>query len=169
MPKEPIPLNSSTLLLASAVPVKVGVVSLVTLSLLELPVSEEEARAGVDGAAGANVSMVIDILGDAASAFPAASNAFAVTEYVPSEASESSVKTQFPLLSACVVPTELFPANASTVLLASAVPVKVGVVSLVMLSVFEDPVSEAASRSGVVGGEGADVSTVMLNAPDSDD
>ena len=161
--------NSSTVLFASAVPVNVGVVSFVRLSLLDVPVSESAARSGTDGAAGADVSMAIDMLGDAASAFPAASNAFAVTEYVPSETSEPSVKTQFPLLSAVVVPNELDPANSSTVLLASAVPVRVGVVSLVMLSLFDGPVSEAAARSGVVGGEGAVVSTVMLNAPDADD
>ena len=47
-----------------------------------------------------------------------------------------------------------------TVLPASAVPVKVGVVLLVMLSVLEDPVSEALVMSGVLGAEGADVSSV---------
>ena len=40
-------------LLASAVPVKVGVVSLVILSVLEMPVSERSVRLGVEGAAGA--------------------------------------------------------------------------------------------------------------------
>ena len=64
---------------------------------------------------------------------------------------ESTVKLQFPLLSAVVVPNELDPANSSTVLLASAVPVKVGVVSLVRLSSFDVPVSESGARSGVDG------------------
>ena len=44
-------------------------------------------------------------------------------------------------------------------LLASAVPVKVGVVSLVMLSVPDVPVSEARARSGVDGAEGVTAST----------
>ena len=38
---------------ASAVPVIVGVVSVVILSVLELPVSEWAERSGVDGAQGA--------------------------------------------------------------------------------------------------------------------
>ena len=65
------------------------------------------------------------------------------------ESLESTVKLQFPLLSAVVVPNELDPANSSTVLLASAVPVKVGVVSLVRLSLLDVPVSESDARSGL--------------------
>ena len=42
----------------------------------------------------------------------------------------------------------------------SAVPVKTGAVLLVMLSVLDDPVSEALLISGVLGAEGADVSSV---------
>lgn len=45
------------------------------------------------------------------------------------------------------------------------VPVKVGVVSLVMLSVLEAPLSLAAIKSGATPGvAGATVSTVMLSA-----
>ena len=40
-------------LFASAVPERVGVVSLVILSVLETPVSERSVRLGVEGAAGA--------------------------------------------------------------------------------------------------------------------
>ena len=76
-PNELDPANSSTVLLASAVPVKVGVVSPVMLSVLELPVSEEGARSGVDGIA-VDVSMVIDREADALDTFPATSVAFAV-------------------------------------------------------------------------------------------
>ena len=46
-----------------------------------------------------------------------------------------------------------------TVELASAVPVKVGVASLVALSVFDAPVSEPAVRSGAEGAFGISVST----------
>ena len=42
----------STVLSASAVPVRVGVVLAVILSVLELPVSESAERSGVDGADG---------------------------------------------------------------------------------------------------------------------
>ena len=59
------------------------------------------------------------------------------------------------MLSAVVVPMEELLEKSSTVLFASAVPVKVGVVSVVILSVLELPVSESAERSGVDGAEGA--------------
>ena len=61
-----------------------------------------------------------------------------------------------------VVPNELDPANSSTVLLASAVPVKVGVVSLVRLSSFDVPVSESGARSGVDGLSGGSSSRSEL-------
>jgi hypothetical protein len=47
-----------TVLPASAVPVKVGVVTLVTLSVLEAPLSDAAARSGADGADGAVASIV---------------------------------------------------------------------------------------------------------------
>ncbi len=65
-----------------------------------------------------------------------------------------------PLPSAVVVPSLTPSMKTSTVLLASAVPVSVGVVSLVMLSVLEEPVSLPAARSGVPGAAGAVVSIV---------
>ena len=80
---------------------------------------------------------------------------------------ESTVKLQFPLLSAVVVPNELDPANSSIVLSASAVPVKVGVVMLVMLSLLERPVSDDASRSGFDGVAGAAVSMVIVRPSDA--
>src|SRR5436190_1492069 len=73
------------------------------------------------------------------------------------------VFVQFPLPLATVVPSEVGPArNSSTVLLASAVPLNVGVVTLVMLSVLEVPVSVAAVRSGVEGAAGGVLSTVNV-------
>ena len=77
------------------------------------------------------------------------------------------MKLQFPLLSAVVVPKELLPAKSSTVLLASAVPVKVGVVSLVRLSLLDVPLSESAARSGTDGAAGADVSVVIVRESDA--
>jgi hypothetical protein len=62
------------------------------------------------------------------------------------------------------LPTCVFPSKIVTVLPASAVPVNVGVVLLVILSVLDDPLSLAAVRSGVEGAAGAVVSIVMVNA-----
>ena len=70
------------------------------------------------------------------------------------------MKDQLPLLSAVVVPKELDPANSSIALPTSAVPVKVGVVSPVILSELELPVSEERARSGEDGASGANVSIV---------
>ena len=113
--------------------------------------------------------MVIVKAEDAFDIFPAASVALAVMAWLPFERAllEPSVKLQFPLLSAVVDPKELLPAKSSTVLLASAVPVKVGVVSLVLLSVFELPVSELESRSGVDGAAGAAASIMIVKAEDA--
>jgi hypothetical protein len=48
------------------------------------------------------------------------------------------------------VPTTVVPSRICTVAPAVAVPVNVGVVALVMLSVFDVPESLAAARSGVL-------------------
>lgn len=71
-----------------------------------------------------------------------------------------------PLPSAVVVPKVLSTLELTmTVALASAVPLKVGVVSLVMLSVLESPESDAVSRSGVDGAAGSSRSTVWTVPP----
>ena len=49
------------------------------------------------------------------------------------------------------VPMIVVPLNKVTVALASADPVKVGAVTLVMLSVLEGPLSDALLRSGTLG------------------
>src|SRR5205823_2990041 len=117
---------------------------------------------GVDGAAGAAVSMVTLRAADVV-LLPAASVALAVMLCVPS-LNVLLVMLQFPLPSAVVVPSTVLPSSNTTGLLASVVPVKVGVVSLVMLSVLELPLSLAAVRSGVAGAAGPVVSMVMLRA-----
>ena len=68
-----MPEKSSTVLSASASPVRVGVVSVVILSVLELPVSETAERSGVDGADGDAASMVISKALEALEVLPAAS------------------------------------------------------------------------------------------------
>src|SRR3972149_5517578 len=62
----------ATVLPASAVPVKVGVLSLVMSSLLEAPVSLPASRSGVEGALGTPVSTVTDRAAEAAETLPAA-------------------------------------------------------------------------------------------------
>ena len=90
MPPVAVPLPTAvppskivTVLPASAVPVKVGVVTLVSLSVLEVPESLAAARSGADGAAGAVVSIVMLSAPDAAETLPAASVAVAVMLWVP--------------------------------------------------------------------------------------
>ena len=63
---------------ASAVPASVGVVSLVMLSVEELPVSLAASRSATPGAAGFAVSMVTARTAEAALELPAASTAAAV-------------------------------------------------------------------------------------------
>ncbi len=77
-------MKTSTVRLAPAVPVKVGVVSLVLSSVLEEPLSLPAARSGVEGAAGAVVSMVMFSAAEATDWLPAASVALAVIAKVPS-------------------------------------------------------------------------------------
>ena len=68
-----------------------------------------------------------------------------------------------PLESAVAVPSEVVPLwKSSTVLLASAVPSKVGVLSLLRLSELELPLSLLVAKSGVLGALGAVVSTVTV-------
>ena len=72
-----------------------------------------------------------------------------------------AVNDQLPAPSALVVPKVPDTDEMTlTVELASAVPLKVGVLSLVILSVDELPLSEPAARSGVDGEDGAVWSTV---------
>ena len=72
------PLKIVTVLPTSALPVNTGVVTLVTLSVLDVPESDAAARSGTDGTDGANASMVTESADEAALMLPAASVAVAV-------------------------------------------------------------------------------------------
>ena len=72
-----------------------------------------------------------------------------------------------PLPSTVAVPTELGPLRRVIVAPISPVPVNVGVVSLVLLSLLEDPVSDSMVRLGAEGASGAAVSIVTNNPPDA--
>jgi hypothetical protein len=67
---------------------------------------------------------------------------------------------QFPFWSALPVPTDVVPSSRVTKLFASAVPVKVGAVILVILSVLDVPLSDVAIRSGALGAAGGVLSNV---------
>lgn len=127
------------------------------LSVLEVPVSDAVARSRFVGAAGAVVSMVTDNAADAALTLPAVSVALAVMLRVPAARAEVVVMDHCPAV-ATPVPTAVVPSYSVTVAPASAVPVKVGLVTSVMLSVVDTPLSEAASRSGAEGAAGANTS-----------
>ena len=82
--------------------------------------------------------------------FPALSVAVVVKLYVPSDSVEVVI-LHAPLLSAGAVVTNVLALYIETVLFASAVPLIVGVLSLVIPSELDAPVSDAASNTGVPG------------------
>ena len=90
----------------------------------------------VDVKAGALVSTVIVRAAELGDALPAVSVAVAVIAVLPSESAAlvGTVKLQLPSSFVVVLPREVMPVKSSTELLASAVPVKVGVGLLVRLS-----------------------------------
>jgi hypothetical protein len=97
--------------------------------------------------------------------FPAGSVALAAMPWVPA-ARVAAVMVHVPAV-ATPVPITVVPSSNVTVLPASAVPVKVGLVTFVMSSVLDTPLSEAATRSGADGMAGARVSMVTDKAPDA--
>ena len=109
---------------------------------------------------GALVSMVNNKPDDAEETLPAASVALAVTVWLPSDNVDELIDQLPPV--AVAVPNAVVPSvsYSVTVLPLSAVPVNVGVVLLVMLSVFDMPLSVPLERSGVEGALGAVVSSV---------
>ena len=114
------------------------------------------------------VSIVTDRAEELSLAFPAVSDALAVIEWAPSE-SDELVIDQFPDPSAVPVPIDVLPAlKISMFVLASDVPVNVGVSSFVRLSEADDPRSLPLSRSGVDGADGGAVSIVTDSADEAE-
>lgn len=116
-----VPSTNVTVLPASAVPLKVGVLSLVVLLAAGLLMT---------GAAGAVLSMVNARVVDAVPVLPVASVAVAVMLCAPALIALVGVQVQLPLASAVAVQTVVVPSFTTTLLPASALPEKVGVVSL---------------------------------------
>ena len=142
----------------------VGVVSFVTLSVLDEPVSLDAAMSGAEGAPAAAVSMVIDNAELAVETLPAGSVKVAIVDQVPSASVGRShdvagrtyehETVSDPLVAVMVMVSPAEPPDADMV----------GVLSLVALSVDEDPRSDAVARSTAVGAVGAVVSTVIVSA-----
>lgn len=109
---------------------------------------------------GLSPSINTDKAGDGRLAFPAPSVVVAVIARVPGLRGDVAID-QFPAV-AVPVPTTVPSAEIVTVAPASAVPIRVGVVTFVMLSVDEKPESDTESRSGVEGGSGAVVSVLRV-------
>src|SRR5436309_15477980 len=100
---------------------------------------------------------------DVALTLPAMSVAVAVMLCAPCVRADV-VTDQLPEPSAAALPIWVVPSNSLIVLFASPIPLKVGVVTLVILSVVEVPSSEPAVKSGVDGVLGAAVSIVTDRA-----
>jgi hypothetical protein len=136
----------------TARPVKLisGVLSEVMLSVADTPKSEASVKSGIAGAVGATVSIVRLKAALGAEVLPAASVRVAVTLHTPSDNNgRSQLDIDADATNEHVTVTPSFVALTSTVS-PTARPVKLisGVLSEVMLSVEELPVSDAASRFG---------------------
>lgn len=135
-----------------------GVVSLVMLSVLDAPVSDVASKSGAVGAA--RIVMFSGALGR--EMLPAVSMSVATTVQLPNVRAGSVHDVS--------VPTTYEHERVVVALLAEIVAIlpvapplvdTAGVVSLVTLSVLDAPVSDDASRSGVVGASGAVGSMVI--------
>src|SRR6185437_5366679 len=106
------------------------------------------------GAAGTWVSMVTEKAVDATLVCPDETSV-AVRLWVPSPRT-GVVRLQWPVASTATVPISFLPSKTSTVLLATAVPVNVGVLSLVMWSPMTPVSGENEVIVGAAGGVGVD-------------
>jgi len=139
------------------------------LSELDAPLSDVANKSGADRE-GELVAIVTGKALDAADSLPNGSVNVAEMLYVPSV---SVGRVQFVAEPITYVhDTVVVPLVAEIVIVSPLVPplaLKVGVVSLVLLSESDDPVSDAANRSTPEGAVGRDVSTVTDNVLDAAD
>jgi hypothetical protein len=144
---------------------KVGVLSLVMLSEFESPKSDAVVKSAAAGAA-IGVALMTTFARAAESAESTLLIVcFTLTEYVPLsidakvQVSDIAVATNMQVTAGPLAGVAVTVTLAPTV---SPAKVKVGVASAVVLSVFEDPVSDAAVRSGA----GVGVLGVMVIVPE---
>jgi hypothetical protein len=147
---------------------KAGVVTLMILMVVDLPLSEAAIRSGMDGVAGGVT--IVTVKAPTRRWNTARSVAVALIARTPAAGGDATtVMDQVPVVgSAIVEPIAAVPSSSVTVLPGPAVPVKVGVVMLVMLSVLDVPLSDAAIRSGVAGAAGGVLSNDDLTVQRSE-
>ena len=112
------------------------------------------------------MSMVTASAAEALLKFPAASVVLAVMLCTPSKRADAVI-VQAPVAVETALPIAVVPSYRTTVVEAGAVPLKIGVVILVMLSVDDLPLSVSVVRSGVEGTVGAAVSMVTDSDADT--
>src|SRR6195952_5894277 len=116
--------------------------------------------------AGDVVSRVTLSGADGMEMFPATSVSVAVMALTPSFSGVVAVINQAPPVTVAV-PIWVLPSSSVTVVPVVPRPLKTGRATLVMLSVLDDPLSDGASMSGVLGAVGAMVSRVTLSEADA--
>jgi hypothetical protein len=165
-----VPLVAEMVMVSPLVPplaLKVGVVSLVLLSESDDPVSDAANKSRPVGAAGAVPSIVMGNAVDDGEMLPAGSVSVDEMFHVPSVSVGSVQFVADPIT--YVHDTVVVPLVAEMVMVSPFAPpdaLIVGVVSFVLLSVSDDPVSDAANKSTPGGADGAVVSIVIGNAVD---
>lgn len=145
-----------------------GVSSFVTLSVNEVPVSDASKRSTAVGVAGAVESMESGSAGPADDWLPAGSVTFDVIDQSPSVMVGRSqlLTVGDATYSHDTADPSAFAPEIVTLLPSGTVPPDIdGVVSLVLLSVFDAPESDEGRRSGAVGAVGAVVSMLIVRPP----
>ena len=155
----------------SAVPLSVGVVSLVLSLGLSAPRRSGTSSSTwvMTGAAGATLSIVRVQVLETPLVLPAASVATAVRACGPSAIGEEGVKIHTPRPLATVVPIATPSTRTVTVAFASAVPLSVGVASLVVSLMSSEPVRPGTSSTTceITGAPGAVPSTLIVHGSDN--
>ena len=165
-----VPLVAEMVIVSPLVPplaLKVGVLSPVKLSESDDPESDVANKSRPAGANGAVPSIAMGSADEEVEVLPAGSVSVDEMFQVPSV---SVGRVQFVAEPITYVhDTVVVPLVAEMVIVSPLVPplaLKVGVVSLVLLSVFDAPVSDASARSTPEGADGGVVSIVTGNAVD---
>jgi hypothetical protein len=165
-----VPLVAEIVIVSPLVPplaLKVGVLSPVKLSESDDPESDVANKSRPAGANGAVPSIAMGSADEEVEVLPAGSVSVDEMFQVPSV---SVGRVQFVAEPITYVhDTVVVPLVAEMVIVSPLVPplaLKVGVVSLVLLSVFDAPVSDASARSTPEGADGGVVSIVTGNAVD---
>ncbi|MNQ78554.1 hypothetical protein D3C85_934690 [compost metagenome] len=156
---------------ASALPLKVGLASLVVVPLAMAPVmaSTSSITDTMVGLPGGVVATVKPKASDATLALPALSTAVTVMVCTPLPKAVAGVQLQLPDASACTCASITPLSNTTTVLLASALPLKSGRASSVvpLSATLPTMLPTSSTTDAMVGLAGASVSTVKPKASDT--